>query len=52
MPKIWISRQKRLKHQTGIADPIVELHPSNLVRIHIGLGCKNAEIFDMIAQTF
>ena len=50
MPKIWISRQKRLKLQTGVADPIFELYPWNLVRIDIGLSCKSAEIFIRISQ--
>ena len=29
----------------GMAGPIFELHPSNLVRIHMFLSCKNAENF-------
>ena len=29
----------------GVAGPIFELHPSNLVRINIILSCKDAEIF-------
>ena len=40
MPKIWISHQKCLKLQTDIPDPILDLHSSNLVRIHMDLICK------------
>ena len=47
---IWISRQKRLKLQMGVAGPFFEPHPSNLVRIHFSLSCKNAEIFVVIFQ--
>ena len=50
MLKIWISHQNRLKLQTGVADPIFELCPWNLVRIDIGLCCKRAEIFIRISQ--
>ena len=42
---------KRLKHPTGVAEPFFELHPSNLVRIDIGLSCKSAEIFIRISKT-
>ena len=45
MLKIWISRQKCKKIQKGVVGPIFELHPSNLVRIHIFLSCKNAKNF-------
>ena len=37
--------QKTLKTYHGMAGPIFELHPSNLVRIHIFPSCKNAENF-------
>ena len=47
---IWISRQKRLKLQMGVAGPFFEPHPSNLVRIHYFLSCENSEIFVVIFQ--
>ena len=50
VPQIWISRQKRLKLQMVVVGPIFEPHPSNLVRIHSFLSCKNAEIFVLIFQ--
>ena len=34
----------------GVAGSIFELHPSNLVRIHIFVSCKDAEIFVTIFQ--
>ena len=48
--QIWISRQKRLKLQMGVASPFFEPRPSNLVRIHFFLSCKSAEIFVVIFQ--
>ena len=45
MLKIWISCQKCKTLQKGVVGPIFELHPSNLVRIHIFFSCKNAENF-------
>ena len=50
VPRIWISRQKRLKLQMGVAGPFFEPHPSNLVRIHFFLSCKSAEIFVALPQ--
>ena len=50
MPRIWISRQKCLKLQMGVAGSFFEPHPSNLVRIHFILSCKSAEIFVVIFQ--
>ena len=50
VPWIWISRQNRLNLQMGVAGPIFEPHPSNLVRIRFYLSCKNAEIFVVIFQ--
>ena len=47
---IWISCQKRLNFQMGVAGPFFEPHPSNLVRIHFILSCKSAEIFVVIFQ--
>ena len=47
---IWISCQKRLKLQMGVAGPFFEPHPSNLVRFHFFLSCKNAKIFVVIFQ--
>ena len=44
MLKIWISLQKRKTFLMGVAGPIFELHPSNLVRNHIFYSCKSAEI--------
>ena len=48
--KIWISHQKCKELLMGIAGPIFELHPSNLVRIHMFLSCKNAENFVIKSQ--
>ena len=48
--RIWISCQKRLKLQMGVAGPFFEPRPSNLVRIHFILSCKSAEIFVVIFQ--
>ena len=48
--KILISRQKCTKHQMGVAGPIFEPHPPNLVRIHFSLSCKYAEIFVRLSQ--
>ena len=45
-PKFGFPAKKHLKRQTGVADPIYELHPPNLVRIDIG-----PKIFIMISQT-
>ena len=39
-----------LKIQMSVVGPIFEPHPSNLVRIHFFLSCKNAEIFVVIFQ--
>ena len=50
MPRIWISRQKRLKLLLGVEGPFFEVHPLNLVRIYFFISCKNAEIFEMISQ--
>ena len=46
----WISCQKCLKLQMGVAGPFFEPQPSNLVRIHFFLSCKDAEIFAVIFQ--
>ena len=34
----------------GVAGPIFELHPSNLVRNHIFYSCKSAEILVRLSQ--
>ena len=44
MLKIWISRQNPKKLLMGMAGPIFELNPSNLVSNHIFHSCKSAEI--------
>ena len=42
---------KSKKLLMGVAGSIFERHPLNLVRIHIVLSCKDAEIFVTIFQT-
>ena len=49
--RIWISRQKRLKLQMGVAGPFFEPCPSNLVRIYIFQSCKYAKILVTLPQT-
>ena len=47
---IWISCQKCLKLQMGMAGPFFEPRPSNLVRIHFFLSCKSPKIFVALPQ--
>ena len=50
--KIKVVGAKNLdKCQTDVADPIFELHPSNLIRIYISLSCKSTEILVMMFRT-
>ena len=37
-------------YENGRGGPIFELHPSNFVRIHISLCCRNVKIFVKIAE--
>ena len=46
----WISRQKHLKLQMGMAGPFFKPHPPNFERIHFSLSYKYAEILVALPQ--